>query len=457
MKVVPQPMVQQLTPAEVDTIHSRIERIIAECSLLHKTFWVPFFFHNPHLQLIPYMLKNLLQKLYAPPVTYLSQRFKLQDGEVLTLDWVGANLAAVPSSTDATAKEPCTVLLLHHGAYGRSNDLPGFSYIEEATRRGWLVLAVNRRGHRGRLTQPNFNFFGNTSDVRYIVEECVRASRPNARVVMLGISAGSGNIASYMGEQGLAIKQLRQRQKDPNEGGLESDADLAKKVYGYVSSVVGVCPGFNIEVCMRRFGPPYSTLLMSLGKAFFLKKNEDVLLKRTESTADVKDDSQESLQEQEAQFLRKKCFNDAMGATDLQFWLDSMYAFGSSYFKGDAHASGIFDIDSVPRINGKVVPGTRSSKHYQSVDEYYDYHNPMRMAQHIVQPCLFLNAEDDPLCNILNVYESMYMLEKNSIGAVCVTTKTGSHCSFLKANPLDMSSWSEELMGQFFDKALTVQ
>jgi len=134
-----------------------------------------------------------------------------------------------------------------------------------------------------------------------------------------------------------------------------------------------------------------------------------------------------------------------------------MYAFGNPYFEGDTHASGIYDIDSMPRINGKALPGTRSKLPYQSAAEYYDYHNPMRMVQHIIQPCLFINSEDDPLCNILNVYESMYCFDCESVAAVCVTTKTGSHCSFLQANPLDMSCWSEAVMGQFFEKALSIQ
>jgi len=448
MKVVPAPVVQQLTPAQGSAVHDRIAKIITECTLLHKTFWVPLFFHNAHLQLIPYMIRNYLQKSFAPPVTFQTQKFKLQDGEELTLDWAG--VVAVPSRADAAAKEACTVLLLHHGAYGRSNDLPGYSYIEEAISRGWLVMVVNRRGHRGRISKPNFNFFGSTSDVRYIVEECVREARPNARVVMLGISAGSGLSARYIGEQGLAIKQLRQRQKDPHAGGLETDSELAKAVYGYVSSVVGVCPGFNIEVCMQRFGPPYSSMLISAGKGFFLKKNKAVLL------AENKDDLN-SPEELEAHALRKRCYKETMDAGDLQTWLNSMYGFGNPYFEGDTHASGVYDVDSMPRINGKVVPGTRKKGPYQSSDEFHDFHNPMRMVQHIIQPCLFINSEDDPLCNILNVYESMWCFDREPVGAVCVTTKTGSHCSFLQADPFDMSCWSEAVMGQFFEKALSIQ
>ena len=435
MKVIPQIEPCNLTDESESELHSKIKRILSACPTLHKTYWVPFFFHNPHLQLIPYMLRNYMQKTWFPPFKYVSQRFSLEDGEELVLDWAGTK-NVVPSAEDVNAKEPCTVLIMHHGAYGRSNDMPGFSYVLEALKRNWLVLAVNRRGHLGKIKQPKFNFFGNTSDVRYIVESCVRRARPKAKVVMIGISAGSGLVARYMGEQGLAIKQLRQRGK----GCFESEEAMADHIYGYVSSVVGIAPGYNIEKCMSRFGPPYSDILLTLGKSFCFKKNAEVLQRATGNT--------------EVDAALKKCYETSLLTNDLQVWLDNAYAFGNNSFIGDDLATGVFHIDRNPLRNGKVVPGARCAGIYSSSDEYYDYHNPIRVIQHIIQPCLFLNAEDDPLCVVQNVYESLYLLSKNAIGAVCVTTKTGSHCSFLTGKPWNMDSWSEEVAGEFFQAVL---
>jgi hypothetical protein len=47
------------------------------------------------------------------------------------------------------------------GAGGRSSDLPGQTYVREALRRGWLVCALNRRGHKPglSLSRERWNFF----------------------------------------------------------------------------------------------------------------------------------------------------------------------------------------------------------------------------------------------------------------------------------------------------------
>ena len=453
MKVVPEidpSLMLELSNTQKEHLHSRVATIIEQCPSLHKTFWTPFVFCNPHIQLIPYMIRNLIQK-NMPPVKYASQRFQMEDGEELTLDWAvsHSSSANVPNAADENARLPCNVLLLHHGAYGRSNDNPGYSYISEALDRGWLVMVINRRGHRGKLTRPSWNFFGSTSDVRHIVENCVRAARPNARVVMLGVSAGSGLCARYMGEQGLAIKQLRKLQSDSagtdTKLGWETDEAFSSQIHGYVHSVIGIVPGYNIEACMDRFGPPYSNMIFSLGNAFFLKKNKQILLEDSKGTDSYSTE------------VGSRCYEGAMGAKTLQIWLDNHYGFANTSFSGDKYASGKFDISSVPQINGKYVPGARSPHCYTSSDEYYDYHNPMRMVQHIIQPCLFINSEDDPLCNIVNVWESLQIFNKQeaAVGAVVVVTKTGSHCSFLQS-PLtwDMSSWTEKIMGEFFDGVL---
>jgi predicted alpha/beta-fold hydrolase len=447
-----------LSKVDQELLHARLESVIAKCPTIHETFWTPILFHNPHLQLIPYMIRNYFQKEYALPVKYISQDFTLEDGQVITLDWAlpptrapsGAGAVQMaPNITDANSNDPCTVLMLHHGAYGRSNDMPGFTYVQEALNRGWLVLVVNRRGHRGRLTRPKFNFFGSTQDVRFIVENCVRAARPGARIVMLGVSAGSGLAARYMGEQGLAIKQMKKLNAEQDSRlGQESDGrELSRQIYGYVDSCIGVAPGYNIEVCMDRFGPPYSELLLTLGNAFFLRKNEKVLLQKDAETEDIFPVE-----------ARSRCYAASLAAKSLQVWLNNHWAFGSTAFPGELHASGVFDITSTPRINGKYVPGARIPRMYSSSDEYYDMHNPMRVVSHIVQPCLFINAEDDPLCNITNVYESLGIFSRESaLGAIVLTTKTGSHCSFLHGRPWDMSSWTEKVMGEFFTAVLQTQ
>lgn len=75
---------------------------------------------------------QFIPKLCMRSAKFASQRFAIKDGEVLVLEWTLLQSAptVVPSESelDVDAQGPCTVLLLHHGVYGRSDDLPGYSY-----------------------------------------------------------------------------------------------------------------------------------------------------------------------------------------------------------------------------------------------------------------------------------------------------------------------------------------
>lgn len=133
---------------------NRIDHLLAKCPSLHAVYYPSFLWINPHLQLIPFMLNCHIQEYYLRPFEWMSELATLADGEVVALDWVGR----VPTA-DSRASTP--VLMLHHGAGGRSTDLPGQTYVREALRRGWLVCALNRRGHKPglSLTRERWNFF----------------------------------------------------------------------------------------------------------------------------------------------------------------------------------------------------------------------------------------------------------------------------------------------------------
>jgi predicted alpha/beta-fold hydrolase len=89
---------------------------------------------------------------------------------------------------------------------------------------------------------------------------------------------------------------------------------------------------------------------------------------------------------------------------------------------------------------------------YSSADEYYDHCNPMRTVDNIKNPCLFINSEDDPLCVIQNVTESLDSIKRSSHCIVCVT-KTGSHLPFYEG--LFFNSWATQATYEFFDVVLT--
>ena len=133
---------------------NRIDHIVAKCPSLHSVYYPSFLFLNAHLQLVQFMINCHLQEHYLRPFKWVTELATMPDGEELALDWV----SQVPAA-DALSATP--VLMLHHGAGGRSSDLPGQSYVREALRRGWLVCALNRRGHKPGmpLSRERWNFF----------------------------------------------------------------------------------------------------------------------------------------------------------------------------------------------------------------------------------------------------------------------------------------------------------
>lgn len=200
--------------------NDQIRKITDKCPSLDSLYWPSPLCWNAHTQFVPFMLCGLRDKIF-PPFKWQREIILLPDGEEVSLDWV----TGIPSS-DATNDTP--VLVLHHGAFCDSSDMPGQYYIQPALDRGWHVCALNRRGHHGSLTVPKWNFFGCVKDVN-VVTQSILAKRPKAQLLTVGLSSGSGLVANIFG-------------------------------YGEINNFhcgVGVCPGYCIKKCMGRFGFPY--------------------------------------------------------------------------------------------------------------------------------------------------------------------------------------------------------
>ena len=271
-----------------DHIHLKIlEDIIAECPTLHKPYFPSLFFHNGHLQLIPYTLKGYFTQLVWSPYTWKTEEVILRDGETINLDWID-----IPSYS---ANDDSPILIMHPGCFGDSGDIP-HCYISEALQRGWKVCVWNRRGHLRKLKSPQWNFFGGTDDLRYIMQHHLHGKRPRARLLMLGLSAGSGLIARYMGEQGLLLDGKRETMND-------DEYNTYLNQIGYCSAAVGMSPGYDIEKCFSRFSPPIANMLLNKGKRFYIQENAELL---------------------------KDCpgYKECLEAKDLQTWIYHSYGMG---------------------------------------------------------------------------------------------------------------------------------
>lgn len=82
-----------------------------------------------------------------------------------------------------------------------------------------------------------------------------------------------------------------------------------------------------------------------------------------------------------------------------------------------------------------------------STEEYMLKSNPSEVFDHIKVPTLILNAKDDPVCHVDNVYENLPRMQrmKNVILAV---TDRGSHCAYFEG--LTAKPWANRMIAQYF-------
>jgi len=204
--------------------NDEIKGLMNECPALSSLYWPPPYLWDADAQLIPYTLMGWWKKRY-PTSKWHRQMIELTDGEVLALDWVVSAPDMSANGLPRSDTEETPILMLHHGAFCDSSDMPGQDYVQEALRRGWFVCALNRRGHAGPLTRPKWNFFGCPDDVRCVTQSILQR-RPKAKLFTIGMSAGSGLVATIFG-RGDAVNDFH--------------------------AGVCVCPGFDITKCMARF------------------------------------------------------------------------------------------------------------------------------------------------------------------------------------------------------------
>lgn len=213
----------------VITGNDEIRNIIDKCPSLKSLYWPSPYCWEAHLQLVPFIALGYWYKRF-PSSKWYRQLVQLDDDEEIAVDWVVSAPGMDSNGLPHHDSDETPVLVLHHGAFGDSSDIPGQCYIAPAIRRGWFVCVLNRRGHAGQLTKGKWNFFGCVKDV-HCVTQSILLRRPKAKLFTVGQSAGSALVATIFGH----------------------DSDVND-----FSAGVCVCPGFDITKCMSRFKYPFS-------------------------------------------------------------------------------------------------------------------------------------------------------------------------------------------------------
>lgn len=209
--------------------------ILARCPALQigpePSYWV----RNAHVQ----NLLTVVRGDGAPALPWdLEERLTMPDGGTVSIQWLGL-----------AAAERTPVVVVLHTITGSGDGLRRFIAAIHA-RLGWVVAACNRRGHAGlELTAPRINTMGATDDLRRQIL-AIESRRRDAPLYGVGVSAGSGLLVRYLGEE-RAASRLR--------------------------AGVALCPAYDIRDAFHYVQRGYDRYLTRKMVDFFLRRNREAL------------------------------------------------------------------------------------------------------------------------------------------------------------------------------------
>lgn len=142
--------------------------------------WLP----GGHLQtLYPFLLA-------APAIDYRRERWELEDGDFLDVDWLDA---ADPSAP---------IVVLFHGLEGGSRGRYALSLMAAAQRRGWRAAVVQFRGTSGEPNRlPRAYHAGDAAEIELVVAR-FKTLFPQPPLYLVGVSLGGSAMLNWLGLQG---------------------------------------------------------------------------------------------------------------------------------------------------------------------------------------------------------------------------------------------------------------
>lgn len=203
-----------------------------------RSYRPPFWCRNAFTQIFWLILR---ETYYYNKVTYRRIKLNREDGGTVCIDIAESN----------HLRKDAPIVIFLHTITGSSNALN--SFVRYANKRAWRAIVLNRRGHEEILTSPNFNLMGDVDDTVAMIEKVKELFPESKFLSAVGISAGSGQVVSYIGREA------------ENVG---------------ISAAVSLCPAYDIGQAFENLDKRYplvASLLLKRIKNYFLKSNEEIL------------------------------------------------------------------------------------------------------------------------------------------------------------------------------------
>jgi len=240
----------------------RISRLLQLFPQIEQAGVPNLFFFNGHLQLILFVIMCRICKKNE----YESETITLRDGQKVILDWL-----------HPPSPKPGPIVVIFHGITGSSDSLGESDMAKKAMQAGLHVVIFNRRGIKADLTVPKMELFGDSLDTHEVLTHVCK-TEPSRRLALVGVSAGSADVARYCGDLTIA------RGLKPKEGILctvrpelfkDSIWENADDIFDRLTCSVLNCPGFDTSVCLDRMPAWLENVVLSGSKRVFIKNHED--------------------------------------------------------------------------------------------------------------------------------------------------------------------------------------
>lgn len=391
----------------------RLKLLLEKCPILRRGPRPPIWFSNRHVQFIPWMIQNTLHT--RPGIKFQRLEFVVTD----CLDKATPNCTADDSMNDTITLDVFPPW--NNTEFGRSAPVilfsPGLRCHSQDLPGNSILRAVYGKGFRSIVVN--------------------RRGHTPGRL----LQAPRWNLFGDVDDLEQVYWHVKNNLVDPNTPlflhGISSGSGLVVSALGawdkrsklhphlasptFVGAVL-LSPGYDVSKVLQpnRFKWPYNPLLTSQVKDHFLEQNKQILVD-----------------------FNATAYESALAATSLQELVDA-----SAVFAG-----------------------------YPTSESYYAHTNPVNEMQWISTPIYVLNSNDDPCCDIQNLYETSQqpqhegksyadIVDTSDRGIVAVA-KTGSHCPFLDgrffpflADPLGggvmLNSWADQSITEFYVAALEV-
>ena len=229
----------------------RMQEIIKETPSL-KSYIPTFWCKGTFTQLIWLLIREYI---YLNRIRYNKIILNRPDGGTVS----------IAISENIYFDETSPIILFLHSITGSSETVN--SFVRYSEKRGWRSIVLNRRGHDTPLSSPNFNIMGDIDDTTAMIKYVNELYPKSKYVCAVGISAGSGQIVSYIGRESINVG---------------------------ISAAVSICPAYDIGNAFSNLDkhyPKMANVLLGRVKKFFLSDNYNILSKEEGFTEGMKSNS----------------------------------------------------------------------------------------------------------------------------------------------------------------------